>query len=60
MIITVSAFCGAFAAMVALAEIQSSSKVIRYLAAFVVGLVLAVLFGLLVGWLAHVFPGHAG
>ncbi len=54
--ITVQAFVGAFAAIAVLAEIQASNKVIRYLAAFVVGLLAAVLLGLLVGWIGAHFP----
>jgi F0F1-type ATP synthase assembly protein I len=57
--VAVAAFVGAFAALVALAEIQAASKPVRYFAAFVVGLVAAVLLGLLVGWIAGLM-GQAG
>ena len=55
MISVVSAFAGCFAALLVLAEVQAQSKVVRYLAAFVVGILVAVLLGLLVQWIASTF-----
>lgn len=52
---TVAAFIGCFAAHVALAEITGNNKLLRYGGAFVVGLVLAVVFAWLAGWIAGVF-----
>jgi hypothetical protein len=51
----VAAFIGAFAAYTALAEITGSNKVFRYLGAFVVGLLLALAFAWLAGWVAGAF-----
>ena len=52
----VAAFVGAFAALFVLAEVQMPSKWLRYLVAFVAGILAAVLLAMLVGWVAHTFP----
>jgi hypothetical protein len=59
MLNALAAFVGAFAALVALAEIQSTNKAIRYLGAFVVGAILAVVLGWLLRWVAHVLGAAA-
>ena len=49
-----AAFVGCFTAVAVLAEVQNPNKALRYFFAFVVGLVVAVLLALFVGWLAGV------
>ena len=51
----VAAFVGAFGALVALAEITAQNKLVRYVGAFLVGVVLTVLLSWLLGWLASIF-----
>lgn len=52
----VAAFLGCFAAMLALAETGGiPNKVVRYLAAFVVGVIAAILLAMLLGWIATAF-----
>lgn len=52
----VLAFIGAFAAVMCIAEIQAGSKVLKYLAAFVVGLVASVVLWAVFTWVAGHFP----
>lgn len=51
----VAAFVGAFAALFVLAEVQMPSKWLRYLIAFVAGLLATVLLAMLVGWIVNTF-----
>jgi hypothetical protein len=53
----VAAFVGAFAALVALAEIQSANKLLRYVGAFLVGVLLTVVLSWLLSWASGVFAG---
>jgi uncharacterized membrane protein len=53
-----AAFVGAFAALVALAEVQASNKIVRYFAALLVGAVGAFLLSLILNWAAGVLS-HA-
>jgi hypothetical protein len=55
----VAAFVGCFSAFVALAEIPATNKAIRYLAAFVLGIVVTFVLAWLCGWVAGVFA-HIG
>ncbi len=55
----VAAFIGAFAALVSFTEITANSKTFRYVAAFIVGLVLAVVLVWVAHWVAGVFH-HVG
>jgi ABC-type uncharacterized transport system permease subunit len=52
----IQAFLGAFAAMVALAEVRHENKLLRYLFALIVGLVVAVVLSIVAGWIGRVFP----
>lgn len=51
----VGAFLGSFAAMVAFAEVQNASKIVRYLIILVLGLLIAVVAALLAGWVLAQF-----
>lgn len=51
----VVAFVGAFSALLVLAEVQMPSKWLRYLVAFVVGIVVAILLSMLVHYVAGLF-----
>lgn len=51
----IAAFVGAFAALVALAEVQHPNKVIRYVIALLAGTVLAFILAFVLQWLAHIF-----
>jgi hypothetical protein len=51
----IAAFVGAFSALAVLAEITASNKIIRYLAAFVCGILVTVLLAWFLGWVAGVF-----
>jgi hypothetical protein len=54
----IAAFIGCFAAMVVLAEITAANKLIRYLAALVVGVLATVALAWAVQWIAAAFS-HA-
>lgn len=56
LVAALAAFIGCFAALVVLAELASiASKIVRYLAALILGLLLTYGLGLLASWVAHVF-----
>jgi hypothetical protein len=60
MILTaVACFVGAFSALLAMAEVQTSNKWFRYLAAFLVGFVVTVLLALFLTWVAGLFAQFA-
>jgi hypothetical protein len=51
----VGAFVGAFSALLALAEVQNSNKLVRYFFALVVGLIVTVVLSLVVAWVLGLF-----
>ena len=55
----VAAFVGAFAAVLALTEVQLGNKWLKYALAFIVGLPVAVLLSYFVHWIASLFA-HLG
>lgn len=57
--VAIPAFVGAFAAIVAIAEVQISSKPIKYLVALLAGALLAVLLALVLSWMIGML-GRAG
>lgn len=53
--ITLRAFVGCFAALVAMAEVTPKNKLVRYLAALLIGVVLAFVLGAVLDWVAGIF-----
>lgn len=58
---SIAAFVGCFAALLVLAEVQVSNRILKYLAAFVVGVVVDVVLSGFLSWVVAQFARvHGG
>jgi len=56
----VACFVGAFSAIVTIAEVQVSNKILKYLAAFLIGFIATVLLAFLLVWVSGLFAQFGG